>query len=132
VLKAFANNRTVIGALFGLLCFSLAGCAGGSLSGGNPGGGPPGPNPTPTPTPAPTAHSVSVSWLASSSPNVVSYNVYRATTTSGPFTRVGNNVNATKFTDTGVQSGTYVYEVTAVDNSNTESAPSSPVTIKIP
>src|ERR1041384_4785747 len=33
-------------------------------------------------------HSVSLTWTASSSSNVTSYNVYRATAAGGPFTRM--------------------------------------------
>src|SRR5215469_7094541 len=36
-----------------------------------------------------TSHSVSISWKASSSEEVGGYNIYRATTSGGPYTRVG-------------------------------------------
>jgi hypothetical protein len=80
----------------------------------------------------PGSHSVVLSWLASSSPNILAYNVYRATSSSGPFTKIGN-VAGTTFTDTTVQSGqTYFYEVTAVDNTNMESSPSATVSASVP
>ena len=84
-----------------------------------------------TTPPPPGNHSVSLSWLASTSPNIVAYNVYRATVSTGPFTRVGN-VAGTTFTDSNVQTGSYFYEVTAVDNTNTESAPTAAVSASVP
>lgn len=82
--------------------------------------------------PPPPTHTVDLSWSASTSPNILAYNVYRAPSSSGPFTKVGN-VAGTTFSDTTVQSGqTYFYEVTAVDNTNLESAPSSPVSAAVP
>lgn len=81
--------------------------------------------------PPPGNHSVSLSWLASTSPNIVAYNVYRATVSTGPFTRIGNAAGTT-FTDSNVQTGTYFYEVTAVDNTNTESAPTAAVSANVP
>ena len=75
---------------------------------------------------------MSLSWTASNSPNIIAYNVYRGNASSGPFTKVAN-VSGTSFTDTGVQAGaTYYYEVTAVDNANVESAPTSPVSATVP
>ena len=81
--------------------------------------------------PPPTSHSVSLSWLASSSPNIIAYNIYRATVSTGPFSKVGN-VAGTTFMDTSVQTGTYFYEVTAIDNTNTESAPTAAVSANVP
>lgn len=138
-MKGLALGHCIAAVLFGLLCFSLSGCAGGASSTTTPGPTPtptPGPGPSPTPTPSPTpspaAHSISLSWLSSSSPNIIAYNIYRATVSHGPFTRVGN-VAGTSFTDSGVQSGqTYFYEVTAIDNTNTESAPTAPVSAAVP
>jgi len=83
------------------------------------------------PPPPPGNHSVSLSWLASTSSNIVAYNVYRATVSTGPFTKIGN-VAGTTFTDSSVQTGTYFYEVTAVDNTNTESAPTAAVSANVP
>lgn len=65
-----------------------------------------------------------ISWTASTSPGVSSYNVYRSTSPSGPFTLVGNTTSTT-FTDNsaaGACGGTnFYYVVTAVGAGNTES-----------
>ena len=74
-------------------------------------------------TTAPT-HSVSLSWTASTSANVRGYNVYRATRTGGPYTKLTSTaVTGTAYTDSSVQAGqTLFYVTTAVDTSNNESA----------
>lgn len=82
---------------------------------------------------AAVAHSVDLSWTASSSA-VVGYNVYRGAVSGGPYTKINSAADAaTAFTDGTVQSGqTYYYTVTAVDNSGTESARSNEVQAVIP
>jgi hypothetical protein len=79
-------------------------------------------------------HTVSLSWTASSSPNVVGYNIYRRTGTTGTYAQINTALNATTaYTDTSVADGaTYYYETTAVNSSNEESAPSTPVKAAIP
>jgi Abnormal spindle-like microcephaly-assoc'd, ASPM-SPD-2-Hydin len=80
------------------------------------------------------AYTVSLTWVASTSPNVVGYNVYRRTGTTGSFTQI-NTVRdgTTAYTDSSVTDGqTYYYETTAVNSSNEESAPSAAVSAKIP
>jgi uncharacterized protein (TIGR03437 family) len=69
-------------------------------------------------------HSVSLSWTASSSPNVTGYNVYRAITSGGPYRKVNSAlIVGTSYVDTTVQSGqTYYYVATAADNNSSESA----------
>lgn len=79
-------------------------------------------------------HSVDVSWTASTSTNVVSYNIYRGTISGGPYTLIGS-ASTTTFTDGNALSGlTYFYVVTAVDNNGIESVFSSeaPATIPVP
>src|SRR5271166_1177867 len=61
------------------------------------------------------AYSVSLTWVASTSQNVVGYNVYRRIGTTGSFTQINP-----------------VLETTAVSSSNEESAPSTAVSAKIP
>jgi fibronectin type 3 domain-containing protein len=62
---------------------------------------------------------VSLSWTASSGAS--SYNVYRSTTSGGPYTRIATGITTTSYTDTTVVNGTtYYYVVTAV-NANGES-----------
>jgi hypothetical protein len=79
------------------------------------------------------AHSVGLSWGASSSP-VTGYNIYRGTLSSGPYARLNSSLlPATSYTDASVQSGaTYYYVTTAVDSSNVESAYSNQATAVIP
>jgi hypothetical protein len=69
-------------------------------------------------------HTVSLNWTASTSGNVVGYNIYRATTSGGPYTTKVNTspVAAISYADTNVLAGqTYYYVATAVDINNNES-----------
>jgi len=80
---------------------------------------------TGTGTAAPT-HSVNLSWTASTSTDVVGYNVYRALFNSsacGAFSKINPVLNTTTlYTDNTVaNSTTYCYATTAVDTSNAES-----------
>lgn len=77
--------------------------------------------------------SVSLNWTPSTSSNV-NYNVYRATTPSGPYTKLTSTpVTTTSYTDTTVQSGqTYYYVATAVNTSNVESVYSNQATANVP
>jgi hypothetical protein len=81
-----------------------------------------------------TTHSVSLSWLASSSSGVAGYYVYRSTVSGGSYTRITSSaLSAQKYTDGSVTSGkTYYYVVTAVTSSGTESAHSGQVNAIIP
>ena len=64
------------------------------------------------------AHSVFLSWDASSSQDVIGYNAYRGTNSGGPYTKLNSSLIATtSYTDQTVQSGyTYYYVTTAVDS----------------
>lgn len=80
---------------------------------------------TGTGTPAPT-HSVNLSWTASTSTDVVGYNIYRAlyiTSACGAFSKINPVVDTTTiYTDSTVANSTaYCYATTAVDTSNAES-----------
>ena len=81
-----------------------------------------------------TGHSVLLDWLASTSSNISGYNVYRATGTTGAYSKLtAAPVSGLKYTDTSVVSGeTYVYAVTAVNSSGVESSHSTPATAIIP
>lgn len=81
-----------------------------------------------------TPHSVTLSWAASTSSNVVGYNVYRGTTSGGPYTKINSSlVSALNYTDSSVQGGTtYYYVVTAVDNTGMESSYSNIATAVVP
>jgi Abnormal spindle-like microcephaly-assoc'd, ASPM-SPD-2-Hydin len=80
------------------------------------------------------SHSVSLAWDASPSNDVVSYNLYRSSSPTGPFTKVGSTTSTVlAFTDTTVKGGqTYFYEVTSVDSTNLESAVEGPVQVAVP
>lgn len=80
------------------------------------------------------SHSVSLSWAASISPNITGYNVYRGTTSGGPYTKVTATVTpGTSYTDSTVQAATtYYYVVTAVNGSNQESGYSNQAQAVVP
>ena len=79
------------------------------------------------------AHSVSLSWTASTSTGVVNYNVYRNTGSEGPYTLLASTSAAVTYTDLVVAAGeTYYYVVTAVDGSGNESAYSNSASATIP
>jgi hypothetical protein len=83
---------------------------------------------------APVQHSVALNWNASTSSNVVGYNIYRGTISGGPYTKINSALNSTtSATDTTVVNGlTYYYVVTAVDSSALESSYSNEVQAVIP
>ena len=80
------------------------------------------------------SHSVDLSWNASTSQDVIGYNVYRGTTSGGPYTKVNGALDAnTDYTDTTVMNGnTYYYVATAVDSNNQESVYSNEAQAIIP
>ena len=79
-------------------------------------------------------HTVELSWDASQSPSIDGYNVYRATTTGGPYSKINTSLNETmSYSDITVQSGqTYYYVTTAVNSSGVESGYSNQTTAPIP
>jgi HYDIN/CFA65/VesB-like, Ig-like domain/Abnormal spindle-like microcephaly-assoc'd, ASPM-SPD-2-Hydin/Cep192 domain 4 len=77
-------------------------------------------------------HSVTLSWNPSSS-NVVGYNVYRGSTTGGPYSKINSMNASTSYVDSSVQAGqTYFYVTTAVDGSGKESGNSNQTQAVIP
>jgi hypothetical protein len=88
---------------------------------------------TGTGSPAPV-HTVNLSWVASTSPDVVGYNIYRRTGTTGSYTQINTVLNTTTaYTDASVADGqTYYYETTAVNSNKEESLPSTAVEAAIP
>lgn len=88
-----------------------------------------------------TAHSATLSWTASVTSGVT-YNVYRSTSVSGPFTVVSTPTvpgSAVSFTDSAVTPGaSYIYQVTSVCGATCpagiagESVPSNQITVIIP
>jgi hypothetical protein len=79
-------------------------------------------------------HTVSLAWNASTSPNVVGYNIYRRTGATGSYAQINTVLNpTTAYVDTAVTDGvTYYYETTAVNSTDEESAPSAPAQAVIP
>jgi hypothetical protein len=90
---------------------------------------------TGTGTKAPV-HTVNLSWKASTSTDIVGYNIYRSTfgTACGAYARLNSALNhSTTYGDSSVVDGTtYCYVTTAVNGSNEESAYSAVVQAKIP
>jgi len=81
------------------------------------------------------AHSVDVTWVASTSTPLQGYNVYRSTVSGGPYTKLSPTLSPTTllFTDTTPLSGKqYFYVVTALNTSGAESAASPEVAVAIP
>ena len=81
----------------------------------------------------PSSHTVSLSWTASTTTDVTSYNVYRGTVSGGPYAQIGSSeAPTTQYTDATVDSSqTYYYVVTAVDPSG-ESQYSNEASAAIP
>jgi hypothetical protein len=76
---------------------------------------------------AQVTHSVTIGWTASTTPGVT-YNVYHASVSGGPYTKVTvSPVNALQFTDTQNFSGFWV--VTSVDSNGDESIKSTEATV---
>jgi hypothetical protein len=79
-------------------------------------------------------HTVSLNWVASTSTDVLGYNVYRSTTAGGPYTKLtGSVVAGTAYVDNNVAAGqTYYYVATAVAGSDSESEYSTQATATVP
>ena len=78
--------------------------------------------------------SVNLTWQPSTSQNIVGYNVYRGTSSSGSYTKLNSSLDPnTQYTDSTVQAGqTYYYATTAVDNQGDESGYSNQCEAQIP
>jgi len=81
-----------------------------------------------------TASQVTLTWTASTTATVVSYNVYRSLVSGSGYVKIGSvNAVAANFTDLSVASGTtYYYVVTAVGPGNAESVFSNEVSATTP
>jgi cellulose 1,4-beta-cellobiosidase len=80
-----------------------------------------------------TQHSVALSWIASTSSDVVSYSAYRSTVSGGPYALVASAITGLSYSDASVQSGvTYYYVLTATDNQGQESVDSSEAKAVVP
>ncbi len=84
-------------------------------------------------TGAAASYSTELSWTASAS-SIIGYNVYRGTTSGGPYTKLTASADSnTTYADDSVQAGlTYYYVVTSVSSSGAESAYSNQVSAAIP
>jgi uncharacterized repeat protein (TIGR03803 family) len=80
------------------------------------------------------AHTVQLSWDASTSQNVIGYNVFRGANPGGPYTQLNSSVDPnTSYVDSTVQGGqTYYYVTTAVNSDNTQSGYSNQTEAVIP
>jgi hypothetical protein len=82
---------------------------------------------------APIQHRVDLSWSPSTSSNVVSYRIYRSTTSGGSYGLEASAITGLTYIDSSVQSGaTYYYVATDVDQQGQESAYSAEVKLVIP
>ena len=79
-------------------------------------------------------HSVDLAWHASTSKNVIGYNIYRGIKPRGPYRKINSGLDkATCYTDSSVVNGTtYYYVSTAVNSHNRESAYSNLAEVKVP
>jgi len=75
-----------------------------------------------------TANSITISWASVS--DATGYYVYRSSTLSGPYTKVGDTELA-PYTDTGLPGGTTYYKVAAYDNAGAGPKSSDDVSITI-
>jgi hypothetical protein len=82
----------------------------------------------------PVQHTVTLSWVPSTSTSLKGYNVYRAAVAGGAFTKLTTSpVATTVFVDSTVASGrTYYYVTTAVNTSNLESSYSNQIPAVVP
>jgi Abnormal spindle-like microcephaly-assoc'd, ASPM-SPD-2-Hydin len=77
---------------------------------------------------------VSLSWVASTSAEVMGYNIYRKTSSTGSYSRINSKLDPnTNYTDATVVHGTtYYYATTAVNSQGKESEYSSGVEVVVP
>jgi hypothetical protein len=77
---------------------------------------------------------VALSWTASQSPGTAGYNVYRSTTSGGPYTKLNSSLDTiTSYNDQAVQDGyTYYYVTTAVNDLGVESSYSNEASAIVP
>jgi hypothetical protein len=77
---------------------------------------------------------VNVSWVANSEPDLSGYNVYRATASAGPWTKLNaSTLVANAFTDNALPGGANKlwYQASAIDQSSNESARSAASVVSV-
>ena len=77
-----------------------------------------------------TGHSVTLTWTASQ--NATSYNIYRGTTSGGPYVRVASGIVSTTYSDVQVTHNQTLYYVTTAVNGSNESGYSDQTAAVIP
>lgn len=81
-------------------------------------------------------HWVTLSWnppQTTAGVSITSYNIYRSTTTGGPYAKLASHVQASPFEDHLVNGDrAYFYVVTAVDQTGRESGYSKEIRVAIP
>ncbi len=86
--------------------------------------------------PKPKVHTVQLNWRAPAAMPTASglrYNIYRGTSTGGPYAKIASELKELTYRDGLVNSGrTYFYVVTTVDANGRESRYSSEATAAIP
>ena len=77
---------------------------------------------------------VILTWQASQSPGVAGYNVYRSTTSGGPYSQINSSLDTTTtYNDLAVQDGvTYYYVTTAVNDEGQQSSYSNQSSATVP
>jgi hypothetical protein len=77
---------------------------------------------------------VLLSWTASQSPGIAGYNIYRSTTSGGPYSKINSALDPNiTYNDLAVQDGvTYYYVTTAVNNQGQESGYSNQSSATVP
>ncbi len=85
-------------------------------------------------SPTVVSHSVTLTWAASTSSNIVGYNIYRAATSGGPYAKLNSSlITSLSYVDTAVLAGQiYYYVGTAVNGTNVESAYSNQTQATVP
>jgi Putative Ig domain/Galactose oxidase, central domain len=92
------------------------------------------PPPPTNAAPGPQSYSsANLIWESSLASDVIAYNIYRASVSGGPYTKVASvNPSTNSYSDSNVQSGnTYYYVITAVGQANLESVYSDEVTVYV-
>jgi fibronectin type 3 domain-containing protein len=79
------------------------------------------------------SHSVTLTWTASTTSGVTGYNVYRSSTTGGPYTKLtATAVTGTTYTDSSVTAGTTYYYVATALVGSSESGYSNQASATVP